>query len=370
MSEKTEAPTPQRLRRARAQGDVPVSAALGPAIAFVVALAVAPGALAALAARAAARLTGVLAGGPPPGTVPAWVIGDVLALTVPVLLATAAAGTAAGLVQTGGVVTLHKVAPDLTRIDPLTGVKNLVSGPRLLSLVRALIGALLVSWLATRALLTHGADLAHSVGNPSAVAALAGALAGQVAWLAALVGLALGAVDLLVTRYTWWRRLRMSPDEVKREHKESEGDPELKAARQRAHQEVLTGATLAAVRQATVVVVNPTHLASALRYDEAEDDAPRVLAQGRGELARRIIDEARAHGVPVVRDVPVAHALADLAEGERIPEALYEAVATILRELWEAEPGREQPSTSAATPASTAEVSPAPAPAVWPRRRA
>jgi flagellar biosynthesis protein FlhB len=89
------------------------------------------------------------------------------------------------------------------------------------------------------------------------------------------------------------------------------------------------------VKDATVVVVNPTHLASALRYREDEDEAPRVVAQGKGELARRIVEAARAYGVPCVRDVPVAHALAELETGDEIPEVLYEAVAEILRELAE-----------------------------------
>jgi type III secretion protein U len=129
----------------------------------------------------------------------------------------------------------------------------------------------------------------------------------------------------------------MTRDEVRREYRESEGDPEIKAARRRAHQEMLTGAMIAAVKNATVVIVNPTRLAIALRYVEDEDEAPLVVSQGMGEIARQMIDAARAYGIPVVRDVPVARALKDLEVGEEIPEALYEAVAEILREVWESE---------------------------------
>jgi type III secretion protein U len=96
----------------------------------------------------------------------------------------------------------------------------------------------------------------------------------------------------------------------------------------------VAGAALNAVKKATVLIVNPTHLATALRYDEEEDQAPLILAQGQGDLARRMIDAAHAYGVPVVRDVPIAQALRDLEVGEEIPEALYEAVAEILREIW------------------------------------
>jgi flagellar biosynthesis protein FlhB len=130
----------------------------------------------------------------------------------------------------------------------------------------------------------------------------------------------------------------MSKDEVRREYREQDGDPQLKAARERAYQEMLAQATVASVRTASVVVVNPTHVACALRYDEKEgDEAPVVVASGQGELAQRIRAAAEDYGVPVVQDVPLARALVELRVGETIPEALYEAVAEILREIGEGE---------------------------------
>ncbi len=110
----------------------------------------------------------------------------------------------------------------------------------------------------------------------------------------------------------------------------------IRAARQRAYQEIHAQAAIANVRTATVVVVNPTHLACALRYDEkAGDEAPVVVASGEGDLAARIAQAAQEWGVPIVRDVPLARALVELGVGDSIPEALYEVVAEILRELWQ-----------------------------------
>jgi flagellar biosynthesis protein FlhB len=130
----------------------------------------------------------------------------------------------------------------------------------------------------------------------------------------------------------------MSKSEVKREHKESEGDPQLKAARERAHHEMLAAATIANVQKASVVIVNPVHIACALRYEEEEgDEAPVIVASGHGDLAARIVAAARAYNVPVLQDIPLARALVELEVGTAIPEALYEAVAEILREAWEAE---------------------------------
>jgi flagellar biosynthesis protein FlhB len=181
----------------------------------------------------------------------------------------------------------------------------------------------------------HAPDIAHVVGRLGFVGVLAGTIAARACRDAALFGVAVGAVDLLVTRRAWMKRLRMSKDEVKREYKESEGDPQLKAARERAHHEMLASATVANVKNATVVVVNPTHIACALRYDEEEgDEAPLVVSVGEGDLARQIVEAAHAYGIPVLRDVPLARALVELVPGDRIPEELYEAVAEILREAW------------------------------------
>lgn len=335
MSEKTEEPTPRKLERARRDGEAAVSSALVQGAGFIVAVALTPAAVAAAATRLGAALE-VAIDHPEAPMSPLAMTLEVLAITLPLVAAAGIAAIAFGLVQTGGAFTFKKLAPDLSRANPFTGIKQLFSWQRWLGVLRSLVAALVVGWLAVRLLLDHGADLAHAAGNAAAAPVIAASLTKKLAWIAALVGLSLAGADVVVTRLAWRRRHKMSKDEVKREHKEAEGDPEIKAARQRAHQEMLASATLAAVRQATVVVVNPTHLAVALRYLEDEDESPRVVAQGAGDLARKMLDAARAYNVPVVRDVPVARALSELAVGDEIPEELYEAVAEILREAWDA----------------------------------
>jgi len=142
-------------------------------------------------------------------------------------------------------------------------------------------------------------------------------------------------LDVLYQRWRFRQDQKMTKDEVKREHKESEGDPHSRQERERLHREILSQATLDQVRKADVLVVNPTHLAIALKYDEESDqEAPEVLVKGQDELARRMIDAAREAGVPVLRDLPLAHALWELEEGDEIPETLYEAVAAVLRAAW------------------------------------
>jgi flagellar biosynthesis protein FlhB len=334
VSEKTEEPTARKLTKARQDGDSPVSAALVSGFAFVAAVALAPSALSGAAAHAGGLMRSALEQGPHDVSA-LQIAADVARLTLPLLFVAALAAATVGFAQTGGVVAMKKLAPDLTRANPFTGIKNIFSWQRVLSIARALAAALIVGWLAVRLLLDHAGDLANTVGSVSGAVALSADLIRRLGWIAALVGLALAAVDVVITRRGWIKRHRMAKHEVKREHREAEGDPELKAARTRAHHEVLSGAMIGAVKDATVVIVNPTHLACALRYlaDDTED-APRVVAQGRGDLARRMIDAARAYGIPVVRDVPVARALSELEVGDEIPEQLYEAVAEILREAW------------------------------------
>jgi type III secretion protein U len=260
-----------------------------------------------------------------------------------VLAAAGIAGAVVHVVQTGGVIASKRLTPKLDRLNVFEGLKNLFSTTRLVAVARAFLGGAAVAWLAYRALVDHATDLARlAEGAPGARlaygAALTSELARGLARDAAMVGLALAAIDIVATRRAWLARLRMSKDEVKREYKESEGDPQMKAARERAHKEMIAQATVANVRTASVVIVNPTHLATALRYDEKEgDEAPVVVASGDGDLAARIVRAAHDYGIPVVRDVPLARALAELEVGDAIPEALYEAVAEILRDAMEAE---------------------------------
>jgi flagellar biosynthesis protein FlhB len=330
---KTEEPTPRRLRKAREEGDSPASHALSAAVGFVAALLLVPGAVAATAARASELVRASLTGAPrPSGFALAF---DVVSLVAPLLVGVAAVSGLVTLVQTGGVVSGVRLTPRLERLDPLEGLRSLFRPERAFSVVRALMTALIVSYLTWLVLRDHAGDLARSVGNERAIVPLFSVLGKRLAVGAALVGLALGAVDLAVSARAWRTRLKMTKDEVRREHREAEGDPELKARRRRAHQEAIVGSVLNAVKEATVVVVNPTHLANALRYVDGEDAAPKVVAIGQGELARRIVEAAHAYGIPCVQDVPVARALAELEVGDEIPEALYEAVAEILRTVME-----------------------------------
>lgn len=338
MSDKTEEATPRRLRKAQEEGDSGSSAYAAQSLGFVVAVAIVPVAVRALVLEESEALRSALN---QVANLPQVVRFDrielamtVLKLVLPLVAAVGIVAAIAHLVQTGAIIASKRLALKPERLNPFVGFGNLFSSTRLFAVVRALVAAGVIGWLTYSGLRDHVVDLARLGGRLQWAPTVVGQVAGALAWRAALVGLGLGLLDLLVTRAAWRRRLRMGKDEVKREHKDNDGDPQLKAARDRAHHEMLAQVTVANVRQASVVVVNPTHLACALRYDELEgDQAPVVVASGRGDLAAQIVRAAEEWGVPVLQDIPLAHVLIDLQIGEVIPEALYEAVAEILREV-------------------------------------
>lgn len=338
---RTEEPTPRRLREARRRGQVARSRDLTAAVSLwfvlaAVSLLVAP--LVPLVVGSLARTVALAGSAGESAAAREAVVWTRLGLrlALPVLLAAVLAALACGIVQVGGLFTLEPLRPRLERLSPAQGVKRLF-GRGWVEALKSLFKFLVV---AGAALLAARGSLRELVGAARGDgAALAQALVGALARLAVAGGamlLALGALDLLYQRWRHRRDLRMTREELRREQREEEGDPQLRAERRRLHRELLAQRMVLDVPRASCVIVNPTHVAVAVRYDEADADAvPIVLAKGEGELARRIVAAARAAGVPVLRNAPVARSLLACELGSAIPERLYEAVAEVLRVVLE-----------------------------------
>ena len=335
---RTEEPTPRRLREARRRGEVARSRDLTAAVALwfvlaAMALLVVPVLPLLLSATSTALegsgRTESVAGAT---SLAVW-LHLFLRLAAPVLLAAVLAALACGIVQVGGMLAPEAVRPKLARLDPAAGVRR-VLGTR--GWLEAFKSALKFAVVGGAAVLSSWSSLAAVVAAARVdAAALASAVAAALLHLALVGGallLLLGALDLMYQRWRHRRDLRMTKEEVRREHREEEGDPALKAERVRLHREMLAHRMVLDVPRATCVIVNPTHVAVALRYDAADEDAaPVVLAKGEGDVARRIVAAARAAGVPVLRNAPVARSLLACELGSSIPERLFEAVAEVLR---------------------------------------
>jgi type III secretion protein U len=354
--EPTEEPTPKRLEEARGRGEVAVSRDLTSAAAMTAAIAAlilgGPQMTARLLATWRASLAAAPAGGAPSAALADGLVAMAHALAAP-LGAAATLALAVGLLQTRGLVALGAIKPDLARLSPAAGLKRAFGGQAALGVGKGLLKVLLVAalaWLTVRPVV--GGLTALAGADPRRLLGALGTLAARLAGRVALVALALGGADYLFALRRHHRGLRMTREEVKRESKESEGDPSHRAERQRLHRELSEQRMVAEVRKADFVVVNPDHIAVALRYDREGDAAPVVIARGERLVAERIKEVARQAGVPIFRDVTLARSLRDLPEGEEIPAALYEAVAEVLRVVYAL---GERP-----TPAASAELPPAP----------
>jgi flagellar biosynthesis protein FlhB len=260
-------------------------------------------------------------------------------LVAPPLVACFAAVLVASLLFTGPVMSWHAISPRLERLSPLPGLRRMLSGERWLTLLRDAAKLALLFVLASAAMRSAlGPALACAGLEPRLAASVTRSLALDLAVVLGAAAAVFALVDVVVSRHSWLSRQRMTLTEMRRELRETEGDPSLRGQRRRLHREIAEHRMIEEVRRASFVIVNPTRYAVALRWREAEMDAPTVTATGRDELARRIVREARRAGVPVMHDPGLARSLAGLAPGEMIPEELYEAVAAILRALGPDEP--------------------------------
>jgi flagellar biosynthetic protein FlhB len=255
-----------------------------------------------------------------------------LLVLVPVLLAIAVPALAMGTLQARGVLSAKPITPDLSRLSPLKGFGRLLGGDAVATLLKATAKVVIlgvVTWLALDAIWPTLAALPGA--SAGAVTEAARVVIIRVVGITGLAFLVLAGAD-----YAWQLRqhrakLRMTRQEIVQEHREDQGDPMLRSRRRSIALDLSRRRMLQDVKSATVVVVNPTSIAVALRYDPASDGAPVIVAMGRRKLAERIRETARKAGIPVVQNIPVARALiAGGKVGKPIPAALYAAVAEVL----------------------------------------
>lgn len=331
--QRTEAPSERRLQQAFEQGDVALShevVTTGAFLVGVIALVVFAGSLEARMVSVIAGTTSLIATAPF-GSIPSLIAP--LALPIfGILTATALGATVLTFAQTRGHLWTEKAVPDLTRVFSVGRLGQLASKDFFIDLLIQILKVAIIGFacwgLLRDELLTVGRLAQASPG-----AALTGLYSSL--WKIALRAIALLAVfaaaNYALTRWRFTRKHRMTKEELKREMREDEGDPHLRAARKRRHREMSKRNAIAETKQADVLLVNPTHIAIAIRYRKDEGGAPKVLAKGKGVLAEAMRDTARSNGIPIVQDIPLARLLYKKVKvGGSVPADTYKAVAAIL----------------------------------------
>jgi len=232
----------------------------------------------------------------------------------------------------GWVNSLKPVVPDISRINPLKGFGNMFTKDKLADVGKILLIVIVLSIIGVVYLSLTIQPVASLIMQPSMAA-----LKYTAEWLVTGMGLMLvlmlivAAIDVPLQKFLHKSRLKMSHQEFKQEHKESDGNPHVKGRLRQRQRELSQSGSVSAVPKADFIVMNPTHFAVAIRYDEKTMAAPQVISKGADLLAMRIRDLARSHSIPVLQSPMLARALYANAEiGQDIPSSLYTAVAQVL----------------------------------------
>ncbi|MCB9846189.1 MAG: flagellar biosynthesis protein FlhB [Phycisphaeraceae bacterium] len=347
MGEKTERPTAKRLSDARSKGSVARSQDLSAAIVLIAGVSLLLLFGASLVRDLSTIMSRVLEGRTPgnphdiasAGQAMRWAGMTAASAVAPIFLLIALIAFIAGSGQVKWLVTTHPIKPNLSRLNPVGGLKRIFglkglakSGVNFFKL--ALVAA--VSWWTLARFAPRLASLPRMEATSSLT--MVGRMLIELAVWLLLILLLLAIVDFIYQRWQHMRDMRMTKHEVKDERRSMEGDPETKKRRLRMAMDIARHRVGQAVPKADVVVTNPTHYSVALRYDEHSMRAPRVVAKGVDHLALLIRQIAIANAVPLVERPPLARAMYfGIEVGQEIPPSMYEAVAEILAFVYRTE---------------------------------
>ncbi|MHB1188046.1 flagellar biosynthesis protein FlhB [Thiobacillus sp.] len=337
--DKTESASPQRLEKAREEGQVAQSRELAT---FVV-LMTSGATLWMMAGNLGQTMSNIVRGGlqfnPGIARDSAHVMAQLsnqffeaaLALA-PFFLLVVIAALASPLLLRGWLFSSKALAPKFNRLNPFSGIKRMFSSQGLIELVKSLAKVGLLGGVAVWLIWSNvGAIFSLSLESPPVAIQHMGDIIGKMFLLVSGAMIFIVVIDLPYQLWSHFKKLRMSKEELRREAKESEGDPHLKAHIRAQQREVARRRMMSEIPTADVVVTNPTHYAVALKYSEGKMRAPRVVAKGADAVAARIRELAAEHKVPLLEAPPLARALFRHTElGDEIPAKLYAAVAEVL----------------------------------------
>lgn len=239
----------------------------------------------------------------------------------------------ADFIQVGPLVATAPLVPKLDKLNPTKYFKNLMSIKTLFELFKNILKVIILGYIGWSVYTAHIENILMlaSIDNNFAVMIEFGKLITDFIFKACIAFLIISAADYGVTKWKFLKDQKMSFKEIKDEYKNTEGDPNVKAALRQRRMQMLQQGMMDSVPDADFVVTNPTHIACALKYDAEEMSSPMLIAKGTELIAKKIIDIAKEHGIPVIENAPVARAVFRMVElNQTIPPELYKAIAEIL----------------------------------------
>lgn len=253
-------------------------------------------------------------------------------IALPILLAAMVIGVASNFFQFGFLFTTEQLKFDLKKIDPIKGIKKIISLRAIINLIKSLLKVTFIGTVTALIIWMNFEDvLSLALHNPWEILTIVASLTGIMGIAASLILILIGVLDYVYEKYEYEKQLKMSKQDIKDEYKNAEGDPKIKSKIKQRQREMAMRRMMQEVPNADVVITNPTHYAIVLKYDENDMEAPKVVAKGTDFVAQKIKLIAKENNVVMVENRPLARAMYDKVEiGDFVPEEFFKAVAEIL----------------------------------------
>lgn len=261
---------------------------------------------------------------------------DIATIVLPIAIPIVMLGVLVTFMVAGPVFTFETLKPKLEKISPMKGFKRLFSTKSLAEFIKSVLKMVVIGLACATVVEGLYDEIQRSAfKDPEAIAALAIDGGIQIVTLAAIIFFFIALADVLYQRWEHMKSMRMSKKEIRDEHKEQEGDPQLKSKIRQIQMQQAHNRMMSDVPNADVVITNPTRLAIALSYKPGTPGAPKVLAMGKGHIAAKIREIAKENRIPMRENKPLARSLfKQVRVGDEIPEEMFEAVAILLAEIF------------------------------------
>lgn len=339
MSDKTEEPTPKKKKDARKQGNIAKSAEVNKAMTFIAILVVIYMMSGSIISELQGFIVNILSGDfsmtMNDNTIKILmfkVMMSFMKIVLPISLIIMVFGILGSLIQTGLFFSMESLKPKFSKLNPLTGLKNMFSMKAIVNLIKSMVVICIMIYLGYSFMSKNFEGIIKSgdIYLPymfNIVLDLIKSILTSITLAVAVVA----ALDYGYEKFSHKKGLKMTKQEVKEEYKQMEGDPHIKGKIKQKQRQMANQRMIQAVPSSTVIVTNPTHISIAIRYEQGKDTTPIVVAKGADEVAFRIREIAKSHDIPIIENVPLARLIyKEVDIDQEIPEEMYKAVAEVL----------------------------------------